>query len=73
MDQNRFIYRYTKIPSNKVRFAYISDKITTAIFTHKIQHQEYISGKWKNTSLIRTSKSIVITTIPELIFEIKDN
>ena len=62
-----------KIPANKVGHAYISDKITTAIFTHKIQHQSRVSGKWKNNGPVRISKSSVITTTPELKIEIKDN
>ena len=62
-----------RIPPNKVGHAYLSDRVTTARFTHKIQHQKYISKKWKNDGPVKTSYSDVITTIPELKIEIKDN
>ncbi len=62
-----------RIPPNKVGHAYLSDRVTTSVFTHKIQHQEKISGKWKNVGPVKTSKSTVTTTIPELKIEIKDN
>ena len=62
-----------RIPPNKVGHAYLSDRVTTATFTHKIQHQEKVSGKWKNVGPAKTSKSTVTTTIPELKIEIKDN
>lgn len=62
-----------RIPPNKVGHAYLSDRVTTATFTHKIQHQKKISGKWKDDGPVKTSKSTVTTTIPELKIEIKDN
>ena len=62
-----------RIPPNKVGHAYLSDRITTAVFTHKIQHQEKVSGKWKNVGPVKTSQSKVITTIPEINIEVKDN
>ncbi len=62
-----------RIPPNKVGHAYLSDRVTTAIFTHKIQHQKFISGKWKDEGPVKTSQSTVTTTIPELNIEIKDN
>ena len=62
-----------RIPPNKVGHAYLSDRVTTATFTHKIQHQKFISGKWQNTAPLKTSKSTVTTTIPELKIEIQDN
>jgi hypothetical protein len=62
-----------RIPPNKVGHAYLSDRVTTAVFTHQIQHQEKVSGKWKNVGPVKTSRSTVTTTIPELKIEIKDN
>ena len=60
------------IPVNKVGRAYVRDKISTAIFRHKIQIQEKVSGKWKNKGPVRTSISKVITTTQELKIDIKD-
>ena len=54
------------IPAKKVGQAFIRDKISTAIFKHKIQLQEKISGKWRNKGPAKTSISKVITTTPEL-------
>ena len=62
-----------RVPPNKVGHAYLSDRVTTATFTHKIQHQKKVSGKWKDDGPVKTSRSTVITTIPELKIEIKDN
>ena len=54
------------IPANKVGRAYVRDKISTAIFRHKIQIQEKISGRWKNKGPAKTSISKVTTISPDL-------
>ena len=61
------------IPANKVGYAYIRDKISTASFMHKIQIQEKISGVWKNKGPVKTTISQVVTTSPDLKIDIKDN
>ena len=61
------------VPANKVGYAYIRDRISTAIFRHKVQIQEKISGKWKNKGPLKVTTSKVITTIPEIKIDIKDN
>ncbi len=61
------------IPANKAGHLYVRDKISTAIFRHKIQIQKLISGKWKYMGPSKTSISKVITTTPDIKFEIKDN
>ena len=61
------------IPAHKVGHAYIRDKITTAIFRHKVQVQEKISGRWKNKGPAKTRISQVITTTPDLKIDIQDN
>ena len=54
------------IPANKVGHISIRDKISTAIFRHKIQIQEKISGRWKNKGPAKTSISKVTTISPDL-------
>ena len=68
----KFIGKQT-IPANKVGHAYITDRITTAVFRHTIQEQQKISGRWKNRGPSKSTTSKVITTTPELKIEIKDN
>ena len=59
------------IPANKVGHILVRDKITTAIFRHKIQIQEKVSGRWKNKGPAKTSISKVITTSPDVKIDLK--
>lgn len=61
------------IPAHKVGYAYIRDRVSTAIFRHKVQIQEKISGRWKDKGPVKIRTSKVVTTIPEIKIDIKDN